>query len=220
MKRKMFCLLIVLTLLSTLFDCAGLPNVQMRWMSTDNAKDYSPSNLASFVGRQYWPHVYSLDTIIDCRPQTDTIGWTQNAPRTKENQFDIPSSNVGGVDTWSNRPVTPITTQTNIPSFIMANFPRVFALLGLPTSKSKYDYKISGRLLRFEAVEESTYKGTVMIDFSIIDKKNDTLSRCSAVGTSNRWGRSYSSKNVMECLSNAVNACFSDLLSKCSILQK
>jgi|SRR5271157_3841651 hypothetical protein len=99
----------------------------------------------------------------------------------------------------------------------MANFPRVFALFGLSTSRSKYDYKISGRLLQFGAIEEEAYKGTVMIDFSIIGKKNDTLSRCVAIGTSNRWGRSYSHRNFMECLSNAVNACFSDFLSKCSI---
>jgi hypothetical protein len=81
-----------------LINCAHLENIKMKWISTGDSGNYSPGNLANFVG-----HTYKLDTIIDCRPQKkDTIIWIGNGPHTRDN-----------------RPIYWVTTQTNIPSFIM-----------------------------------------------------------------------------------------------------
>jgi hypothetical protein len=194
---------IPIAVLASLFlfaGCAHLKDIEMAWRSTDDSGNYSPRNLPNFAGR-----TYKLDTIVDCRSQKkDTIIWTDHGPHT-----------------WDNRLIYWVTTKTDISSFIMTNFPKVFAIFGLSTSSSPaFDYKISGKLLQFEVVEKDLYRGKVAIDFSILGKNNDTLSRCTAIGTSNRFGRVYSYDNYMECLSNAVNDCFNDFLSRCDIPKK
>lgn len=98
----------------------------------------------------------------------------------------------------------PVTTTDDVGTFVSTHMRALFDRAGIKTVDSDGDVTIEGEVRQFFVREESTYKSTVVIHLTVLDKGGKTLWTGLGSGDATRFGRSYKAENYYEVLSDAV----------------
>ena len=106
----------------------------------------------------------------------------------------------------------PVTTTDDVGAFASTSIRRLFDEAGVKTVDSNGEVIIKGEVKKFFVREESTYKSTVEIHLTVIDRDGKTLWNGLASGEAKRFGRSYQAKDYYEVLSDAVVNTVSSML--------
>jgi hypothetical protein len=162
-------------------------NVSLVFAPTDAATDYQPKHLNDFMKA-----TFLIGNFADDRTSSDYIGVNNE----EKNSPKYYSAN-GSVTDFVKKSTSSIMNQFNIK-------------LG-----NDYDFVINGSLKTLFVTEENTYIGKVQIEFTMLNRNSDTVCTCLAYGDSHRWGRSFSEKMYLECISNSLFTCLNDFMSQC-----
>ncbi len=106
----------------------------------------------------------------------------------------------------------PVTTADDVGAFVSTNIRQLFDQAGMKTVDSNGEVTIQGEVRQFFVREESTYKSTVVIHLTVIDRDGKTLWKGLASGEAKRFGRSYLAENYYEVLSDALVNTVSSML--------
>lgn len=116
-----------------------------------------------------------------------------------------------------------VTTAGYVGVFVTDHVRQILDRAGLRTVDSGGDVVLSGEVRQFFVEETSTYKGTVSLQLTLTSAAGTVLWQGSSSGTAEHFGRSYSSENYYQTLSDAVvnaatalveNAQFRDALAR------
>lgn len=150
-------------------------NIYLEWQATDTLDDKEYLLLKTLRNSRI-----TLLPIQDVRDEKTAIGVNleEEYPRYYKTPDDVSS--------WSTESIIPLLKYYNI------NL--------VDTSP---DILLQFELIKFYVTEESTYKGNVTIKLSVQNPDGEILWEDIKTGRSNRWGRSLSEENFLECLGNS-----------------
>lgn len=98
----------------------------------------------------------------------------------------------------------PVTTRDNVGQFVSAHMRQILQTAGLDVVDGDADVVISGEVRQFFVEETSTYNGTVLLRVTVHKRNGAILWNGTASGSAKTFGRSYSSENYYEVLSDSV----------------
>jgi len=109
----------------------------------------------------------------------------------------------------------PVTTTDDVGAFVSTHLRALFDHAGLKTVDSNGAIVIRGEVKEFFVRETNTYKSTLAVHLTVMDRSGKTLWAGLASGDATRFGRSYKVENYYEALSDAlVNTASSMLQSE------
>ena len=106
----------------------------------------------------------------------------------------------------------PVTTTDDVGAFVSTHMRGLFDHAGLKTVASGGSIIIKGEVKDFFVREANTYKSTVAVHLTVLDRDGKTLWTGLASGDATRFGRSYKAENYYEALSDAVVNTVSSML--------
>ncbi len=98
----------------------------------------------------------------------------------------------------------PVTTNEDVGAFVSTHLRELFDHAGLKTVDSNGAIIIRGEVKEFFVRETSTYKSTLAVHLTVMDRGGKTLWAGLASGDATRFGRSYKVENYYEALSDAI----------------
>jgi hypothetical protein len=98
----------------------------------------------------------------------------------------------------------PVTTNEDVGAFVSTHLRALFEKAGLKTVDSNGAILIRGEVKEFFVRETNTYKSTLAVHLTVMDRSGKTLWAGLASGDATRFGRSYKVENYYEALSDAV----------------
>lgn len=168
----------VALIISLMFWCnaaARDKKVTLRWIPSDDVHEKTFINVKAMAKLNV-----KIPAVIDNRSEKDCIGRNIEESRNKRYVTD------SDIAEWATKHVRKILDHFKI------------------SSRGKgADIVLQFSLVNFFVTEESIYKGNV--SFLVTAKGNDgsMIWEGAVHGDSNRWGRSYSPNNYLECICNA-----------------
>lgn len=111
----------------------------------------------------------------------------------------------------------PVTTSDDVGAFVSTHMRQLFDRAGLKTVDSNGAVTIRGEVRQFYVRETSTYKSTVVVHLTIVDRDGKTLWSGLASGDATRFGRSYKLENYYEVLSDAIVNTVSSMLQSAEV---
>ena len=97
-----------------------------------------------------------------------------------------------------------VTTAEDVGAFVSTHMRELFDRAGLKTVDSDGAVTIKGEVKQFFVRETGTYKSTVAVHLTVVDRSGNTLWSGIASGDAKRFGRSYKLENYYEVLSDAI----------------
>jgi len=169
--------LVALLVLASLCACAKAPleNIPLVWKPTSKTS----------IG------TINLTEVGDTRIRLDDFRDTRKTPELiAENREEaVPK---------------PVTTRDNVGQFVSAHMRQILQTAGLDIVDGDADVVISGEVRQFFVEETSTYNGSVLLRVAVHKRNGATLWNGTASGSAKTFGRSYSSENYYEVLSDSV----------------
>lgn len=107
-----------------------------------------------------------------------------------------------------------VTTRDDVGAFVRVHLRQLFDQSGFNTVDSGGSVVLTGEVRQFFVMEESTYKGQVLLHLVLSSRDGKVLWEGTTSGSADRFGRSYSLENYYEVLSdsmiNATNTLLQD----------
>ena len=183
------CLLVILTLCG----CSSQlhTNVPLVWKPTNDVYSLNTENVAPLYARKI-----QLATFSDSREVKDEIGKY--------------------IEDGANKPVT---THENVAAWSKERFGYILKQYGINLVECDADVTLRAEILRLYVTEDKTYKGTVGLKITAVNKAGKMLWQGITSGSSTRFGRSYKLENYYEVLSDSYSESVSNLLKNTSFIQ-
>jgi hypothetical protein len=187
MKTLTIPLVLIIVLLFWCSAAARDKKVTLRWMPSDDIHEKTFVNVKALAELNV-----KIPAVIDKRSEKEIIG--KNIEDSKDKLY---------------------VTDSDIAEWATGHVWKILKHFRISSHGKDADMLLQFNLVNFYVTEESIYKGNV--SFLVTAKGNDgsVIWEDAVHGDSNRWGRSYSANNYLECICNAfVDAVYALVANK------
>jgi hypothetical protein len=187
MRKIIVCFLWLFLLTNNGYSKQKDNRIPLIWSPTETVRNLDSIDLTVFNDVQFM-----FKTFQDARKRPDEIG----------------------VNIESEDEELIVVTRDNVASWLTDRFKELFVAFDVAVVESDGILVIEAEIIRFFVTEKSTYKGEVELKVRLLSANGDILWDGMASGKATRFGRSFSSENYYEALSNATIYAVHELLRK------
>ena len=150
-------------------------NVTLKWLPSDDVHEKAFVNVKALAELKV-----RIPPVIDNRTNKDCIGRNIESSRYKR-----------------------YVTDTDIAQWATGHVRKILAHFKVTSYEKDADLSLQFSLVNFFVTEESIYKGNVSFMVTAKGSNGTVIWKGVVQGDSNRWGRSFSVNNYLECICNA-----------------